>query len=107
MMATRSRACGMFRNVYLAQGVAFSADSSVILVGNMVERNVQVLRWDGTSLTDRGADPGQRRLGGAPHRGPPIAAATTTNALPARREVRNVGKGKNMKKEKKKPKQKK
>jgi hypothetical protein len=54
MMATRSRACGMFRNVYLAQGVAFSADSSVILVGNMVERNVQVLRWDGTSLTDRG-----------------------------------------------------
>jgi hypothetical protein len=26
----------------------------VILVGNMVERNVQVLRWDGTSLTDRG-----------------------------------------------------
>ena len=37
-----------------AQGVAFSADSRVILVGNMVERNVQVLRWDGTSLTDRG-----------------------------------------------------
>ena len=37
-----------------AQGVAFSADSSVILVGNMVERNVQVLRWDGTALTDRG-----------------------------------------------------
>jgi DNA-binding beta-propeller fold protein YncE len=37
-----------------AQGVAFSTDSSVILVGNMVERNVQVLRWDGTSLTDRG-----------------------------------------------------
>jgi hypothetical protein len=27
----------------------------VILVGNMVERNVQVLRWDGTSLTDRGS----------------------------------------------------
>jgi hypothetical protein len=26
----------------------------VILVGNMVERNAQVLRWDGTSLTDRG-----------------------------------------------------
>ncbi len=37
-----------------SQGLAFSADSSVILVGNMVERNVQVLRWDGTSLTDRG-----------------------------------------------------
>ena len=26
----------------------------MILVGNMVERNVQVLRWDGTVLTDRG-----------------------------------------------------
>ena len=26
----------------------------MILVGNMVERNVQVLRWDGTSLTARG-----------------------------------------------------
>jgi len=37
-----------------SQGLAFSADSSVILVGNMVERNVQVLRWDGTSLSDRG-----------------------------------------------------
>ena len=54
-----------------------------------------------------GADPGQRGLGGASHRGPPVAAATTAHALPARREVRNVGKGKNMKKEKKKPKQKK
>jgi hypothetical protein len=94
----------MFRNVYLAQGVAFSADSSVILVGNMVERCCA-----GTAPRSPigGADPGQRRLGGAPYRGPPIAAATTTNALPARREVRNVGKGKNMKKEKKKPKQKK
>ena len=104
MMATRSRARGTCRNVYLAQGVAFSADSSVILVGNMVE----VLCWDGTSLTDRGERiPGQRRLGGAPHRGSPVAAATTAHAPPARREVRNVGKGKNMKKEKKKPKQKK
>jgi len=37
-----------------SQGVEFSADSRMILVGNMVERNVQVLRWDGTSLTDRG-----------------------------------------------------
>ena len=62
---------------------------------------------DGTSLTDRGERTGQRRLGGASHRGSPITAATTANALPARREVRNVGKGKNMKKEKKKPKQKK
>ena len=54
MMATRSLARGTYRNVYLAQGVAFSADSSMIRVGNMVERNVQVLRWDGSSLTDRG-----------------------------------------------------
>ena len=37
-----------------AQGVEFSADSRMILVGNMVERNVQVLRRDGTSITDRG-----------------------------------------------------
>jgi DNA-binding beta-propeller fold protein YncE len=37
-----------------SQGVEFSADSRTILVGNMVERNVQVLRWDGTSLADRG-----------------------------------------------------
>ena len=81
MMATRSRACGTFRNVYLAQGVAFSADSSVILVGNMVE----VLRWDGTSLTDRGERiPGQRRLGGAPYRGLRTAAATTKRAAGAK-----------------------
>ena len=37
-----------------SQGAAFSKDGRTILVGNMVERNVQVLRWDGTSLTDRG-----------------------------------------------------
>jgi hypothetical protein len=37
-----------------SQGVEFPADSRMILVGNMVERNVQVLRWDGTSITDRG-----------------------------------------------------
>jgi len=37
-----------------SQGIAFSADNRVILVGNMVERNVQVLRWDGTRLTDLG-----------------------------------------------------
>ena len=88
MMATRSHACGTLRNVYLAQGVVFSADSSMFLVGNMVE----ALRWNGSSLTDSGgADPGQRRLGGAPHGGPPVAAATTTDALPARREVRQRG----------------
>jgi hypothetical protein len=37
-----------------SQGAAFSKDGRTILVGNMVERNVQVLRWDGSSLTDRG-----------------------------------------------------
>lgn len=37
-----------------SQGIAFSADSRTILVGNMVERNVQVLRWDGTALKDEG-----------------------------------------------------
>ncbi|HET7874538.1 MAG TPA: YncE family protein [Methylomirabilota bacterium] len=34
------------------QGVALSADGRTILVGNMVERNVQVFRWDGASLVD-------------------------------------------------------
>ena len=37
-----------------SQGIAFSADSRLILVGNMVEKNVQVLRWDGVAITDRG-----------------------------------------------------
>lgn len=35
--------------------IAISAnDNKVILVGNMVERNVQVLRWDDVSLKDNG-----------------------------------------------------
>jgi DNA-binding beta-propeller fold protein YncE len=37
-----------------SQGVAFSPDNKVILVGNMVERNIQVLRWDDVSLKDLG-----------------------------------------------------
>ena len=37
-----------------SQGAAFSKDGRTILVGNMVEKNVQVLHWNGTSLTDRG-----------------------------------------------------
>jgi DNA-binding beta-propeller fold protein YncE len=37
-----------------AQGIAFSPDNKVILVGNMVERDVQVLRWDDVSLKDLG-----------------------------------------------------
>ncbi len=37
-----------------SQGIAFSPDNKVILVGNMVEREVQVLRWDDISLKDMG-----------------------------------------------------
>ena len=37
-----------------SQGVVFSPDNKVLLVGNMVERNVQVLRWDDVSLKDNG-----------------------------------------------------
>ena len=38
-----------------SQGIAFSADGSTILVGNMVEKNVQVFEFSGASLTDAGA----------------------------------------------------
>lgn len=34
--------------------MAFSSDNRTILVGNMVEKNVQVLSWDGTTLKDTG-----------------------------------------------------
>ncbi|HUM17528.1 MAG TPA: YncE family protein [Candidatus Nitrosotalea sp.] len=37
-----------------AQGIAFSADSRTILVQNMVEKDIQVFRWDGTNLQDTG-----------------------------------------------------
>jgi YVTN family beta-propeller protein len=37
-----------------SQGIAFSADSRTILVQNMVEKDIQVLRWDGTNLQDTG-----------------------------------------------------
>ena len=37
-----------------SQGIAFSADSKTILVQNMVEKEIQVLRWDGTTLSDSG-----------------------------------------------------
>ena len=37
-----------------SQGAAFSPDSKTILVGNMVEKDVQVLRWDGRALRDTG-----------------------------------------------------
>jgi DNA-binding beta-propeller fold protein YncE len=35
-----------------SQGVAFSSDSQTILVQNMVEKEIQVFRWDGTSLKE-------------------------------------------------------
>jgi DNA-binding beta-propeller fold protein YncE len=37
-----------------SQGIAFSADSRTILVQNMADREIQVLRWDGSSLQDTG-----------------------------------------------------
>jgi DNA-binding beta-propeller fold protein YncE len=35
-----------------SQGVAFSADGRTILVGNMVEKDVQVFAWDGSALRE-------------------------------------------------------
>jgi DNA-binding beta-propeller fold protein YncE len=37
-----------------SQGIAFSADSRTILVQNMVEKEIQILRWDGSTLQDTG-----------------------------------------------------
>src|SRR5260370_23225453 len=37
-----------------AQGIAFSADSRTIMVQNMVEREIQALRRDGSTLADTG-----------------------------------------------------
>jgi DNA-binding beta-propeller fold protein YncE len=37
-----------------SQGIAFSADSRTILVQNMVEKDIQVFRWDGSTLQDTG-----------------------------------------------------
>ena len=37
-----------------SQGVAFSADNHVILVTNMVEKDIQVFQWDGKILNDSG-----------------------------------------------------
>ena len=37
-----------------SQGIAFSADSRTILVQNMADREIQVLRWDGSNLQDTG-----------------------------------------------------
>jgi DNA-binding beta-propeller fold protein YncE len=38
-----------------SQGVAFSSDGQTVLVQNMVEKEIQILKWDGTSLKDSGA----------------------------------------------------
>jgi len=37
-----------------SQGAAFSANGRLILVGNMVEKDVQVFEWNGTTLKDTG-----------------------------------------------------
>ena len=37
-----------------SQGIAFSADSRTILVQNMVEKEIQIFRWDGSALQDTG-----------------------------------------------------
>jgi DNA-binding beta-propeller fold protein YncE len=37
-----------------SQGAAFTPDGKAILVGNMVEKDYWVFRWDGTKLTDTG-----------------------------------------------------
>jgi hypothetical protein len=37
-----------------SQGIAFSAASRTILVRNMVEKEIYVLRWDGSTLQDTG-----------------------------------------------------
>jgi DNA-binding beta-propeller fold protein YncE len=37
-----------------SQGAAFSPDGKTILVGNMVEKDIQVFAWDGTSLKEVG-----------------------------------------------------
>jgi len=37
-----------------SQGAAFSPDGKTILVGNMVEKDLQVFAWDGSTLKDTG-----------------------------------------------------
>jgi DNA-binding beta-propeller fold protein YncE len=37
-----------------SQGVVFAADGKTLLVGNMVEKDIQVLQWDGSALKDTG-----------------------------------------------------
>jgi len=37
-----------------SQGAAFSPDGRTILVGNMVEKDIQVFQWNGSALRDTG-----------------------------------------------------
>jgi DNA-binding beta-propeller fold protein YncE len=38
-----------------SQGAVWSPDGKAILVGNMLEKEIQVFSWDGTTLKDTGA----------------------------------------------------
>jgi len=38
----------------MSQGAAFSPDGKTILVGNMVEKDIQVFSWDGSALKEIG-----------------------------------------------------
>jgi DNA-binding beta-propeller fold protein YncE len=53
-----------------SQGAAFSSDSKTLIVGNMVEEEVQVLKFDGQKLTDDGlrlkVEGGPAAFGGKP-----------------------------------------
>ncbi len=49
-----------------SQGIAFSRDGKTILVQNMVEKDIQVFRLDGTSSGDRSAHQAQGRRRGDP-----------------------------------------
>ncbi len=54
-----------------SQGAAFSPDNRTLIVGNMVEEEIQVLKFDGQKLTDDGVrlkvDGGPAAFGGRPH----------------------------------------
>jgi DNA-binding beta-propeller fold protein YncE len=54
-----------------SQGAAFSLDNKTLVVGNMVEEEIQVLRFDGQKLADDGVklkvEGGPAAFGGRPH----------------------------------------
>ena len=47
-------AAGVEGNGGSGSGVAISSDGRIILVGNMVEKDLQVFDWNGTTLKDSG-----------------------------------------------------